>query len=122
MFKFEKDLFKILNDIYETTDLKNRIYVNDLPLDFDFKNNIGIYYSINNIQDSEYKKESSVDLVFSCRKEEKIKMLEVLQKFDEELNKKSIGEYFITHKLIYLIPIKDGDFYYYTLSYNVNCY
>lgn len=122
MFKFEKDLFKILNDIYKTTDLENRIYVNDLPLDFDFKNNIGIYYSINNIQDSEYKKESSVDLVFSCRKEEKIKMLEVLQKFDEELNKKSIGEYFITHKLIYLIPIKDGDFYYYTLSYNVNCY
>ena len=122
MFKFESDLYKIISNICELINLKDRVYVDDLPVNFNFKNNVGIYYKINNIQDSEYKKESSLDITFVCRKEEKIKMLEILGAFDEKLNKKVIDNYFITHKLVYLIPVKDGDYYYYTLSYNINCY
>ena len=45
-----------------------------------------------------------------------------IEAFDEKLNKKDIKNYWITHKSIYLIQLKEEELYHYVLSYNVNKY
>lgn len=145
MFELEKDLYsylsKIYNDInsldimyipYFNSDpnlagikfkLNDRIYANELPLDYDFKSNkVGIYYVINNVNDNIYKDKVSIDVNFYCLEEDKMNMLKVIDVFDKELNEKDFKNYWITHKNVWLIPLKEDDLFHYVLSYTVNKY
>lgn len=145
MFELEKDLYSCLSKIYNDINnlnimyipyfnedpniagvklkLNDRIYADELPLDYDFKSNkFGIYYVINNINDNIYKDKVSIDVNFYCLEEDKINMLEVIDVFDKELNGKDFKNYWIKHKNVWLIPIKEDGLFHYVLSYAVNKY
>lgn len=123
MLKFEKDITAYLTEIYKNTGLSDHVYSFELPLNYDYKKNkIGIYYNYNSIDDNEYKNVISLDVNFYCLEDDKISMLEILNIFDKALNKKDINNYWITHKPVFLIPIKEDNLYHYVLSYNVNKY
>ena len=63
MFELEKDLYSCLAEIYNTTELNDRVYADELDLNYDFKENkVGIYYTINNINDNEYKDKVTIDV------------------------------------------------------------
>ena len=123
MLQFEKDITKYLNDIYSTTILSDHVYSIELPLDYDFKDKkVGIYYNYNSVNDDNYKDVVSLDINFYCLENNKMLMLDILNIFDSNLNKKDINNYWLTHKPVYLIPIKEDNLYHYVLSYNVNKY
>lgn len=145
MFELEKDLYSCLSKIYNDINnlnimyipyfnedpniagvklkLEDRIYADELPLDYDFKSNkVGIYYVINNINDNEYKDKVSLDVNFYCLEEDKMNMLKVIDVFDKELNGKNLKNYWIKHKNVWLIPLKEGELFHYVLSYTVNKY
>ena len=123
MLNFEKDITTYLTDIYKKTGLSDHVYSFELPLNYDYKKNkVGIYYNYNSIDDNEYKNVISLDINFYCLENDKIFMLEILNIFDKALNKKDIDNYWLTHKSVFLIPIKEDNLYHYVLSYNVNKY
>lgn len=145
MFELEKDLYSCLSKIYNDINnldimyipyfnedpniagvklkLEDRVYVDELPLDYDFKSNkVGIYYVINNINDNEYKNKVSIDVNFYCLEEDKMNMLKVIDVFDKELNGKDFKNYWIKHKNLWLIPLKEEELFHYVLSYSINKY
>ena len=145
MFELEKDLYSYLSKIYNDINsldimyipyfnedpniagvkfkLNDRIYANELPLDYDFKSNkVGIYYVINNVNDNIYKDKVSIDVNFYCLEDDKMNMLKVIDIFDKELNGKDFKNYWIKHKNVWLIPIKEDGLFHYVLSYAVNKY
>ncbi|WP_434794686.1 hypothetical protein TPDSL_18000 [Terrisporobacter petrolearius] len=145
MFELEKDLYSYLGKIYNDINnldimyipyfnedpniagvkfkLNDRIYADELPLDYDFKSNkVGIYYVINNINDNIYKDKVSIDVNFYCLEEDKMNMLKVIDVFDKELNGKDFKNYWIKHKNVWLIPLKEDELFHYVLSYSVNKY
>lgn len=116
MLQFEKDLNKYLNDIA-------KVYNTELPLNYDFnKNKVGIYFTVNSVDDAIYKNVFSLDINFYCLDINKIDLLKTIDLFDKNLNKKNIDRYWITHKNVYLIPLKEDNLYHYVLSYNINKY
>lgn len=123
MLEFEIDLNTYLNDIYKDMNLKDKVYNIELPLKYDFKNNkIGIYFTVNSTDDGEYKDVFSIDVNFYCLEKDKTETLKIVDSFDEKLNKKDIKNYWITHKSVYLIQLKEEELYHYVLSYNINKY
>lgn len=123
MLEFEKDLNIYLNEICKDMELKDKVYNIELPLNYDFKNNkVGIYFTVNSADDGEYKDVFSIDVNFYCLENDKTETLKIVDLFDEKLNKKDIKNYWITHKSIYLIQLKEEELYHYVLSYNVNKY
>lgn len=123
MLEFEKDLNIYLNEIYEDMKLKDKVYNIELPLNYDFKNNkVGIYFTVNSTDDGEYKDVFSIDVNFYCLEKDKTETLKIIDSFDKKLNKKDIKNYWITHKSVYLIQLKEEELYHYVLSYNINKY
>lgn len=123
MLNLEKDLYSCLNELYDTTDLIDRVYPNELSLDYNFKKNkVGIYYTINNIGDFEYKDKVTIDVNFYCLENNKTNMLKVIDVFDKELNGKDFKNYWIKHKNVWLITLKEDKLFHYVLSYAVNKY
>lgn len=123
MLEFEKDLNIYLNEIYEDMKLKDKVYNIELPLNYDFKTNeVGVYFTVNSANDGEYKSIFSVDINVYCLEKDKTKTLDILYLFDEKLNKKDIKNYWITHKSVYMIQLKEEELYHYVLSYNINKY
>nr|DAY69834.1 MAG TPA: hypothetical protein [Caudoviricetes sp.] len=123
MLEFEIDLNMYLNDIYKDMNLKDKVYNIELPLKYDFKNNkVGIYFTVNSTDDGEYKDVFSIDVNFYCLEKDKTETLKIVDSFDEKLNKKDIKNYWITHKSVYLIQLKEEELYHYVLSYNINKY
>ncbi len=123
MLEFEIDLNTYLNDIYLNMNLKDKVYNIELPLKYDFKNNkVGIYFTVNSTDDGEYKDVFSIDVNFYCLEKDKTETLKIVDSFDEKLNKKDIKNYWITHKSVYLIQLKEEELYHYVLSYNINKY
>lgn len=123
MLEFEIDLNTYLNDIYLNMNLKDKVYNIELPLKYDFKNNkVGIYFTVNSTDDSEYKDVFSIDVNFYCLEKDKTETLKIVDLFDKKLNKKDIKNYWITHKSVYLIQLKEEELYHYVLSYNINKY
>lgn len=123
MLNLEKDLYSCLNELYDTTDLIDRVYPNELSLDYNFKKNkVGIYYTINNIGDFEYKDKVTIDVNFYCLENNKTNMLKVIDVFDKELNGKDFKNYWIKHKNVWLITLKEDNLFHYVLSYAVNKY
>lgn len=123
MLEFEIDLNTYLNDIYKDMNLKDKVYNIELPLKYDFKNNkVGIYFTVNSTDDGEYKDVFSIDVNFYCLEKDKTETLKIVDSFDEKLNKKDIKNYWITHKSVYLIQLKEEELYHYVLSYNINKY
>lgn len=122
MLQFEIDLNKYLNDIYKETNLSDKVYNTELPLNFDFSNNIGIYFAVNSVDDGSYKNVFSIDIHFYSTDINKINLLKIIEIFDKNLNKKNISNYWITHKNVYCISLKEEDLYHSILSYNVNKY
>lgn len=123
MLEFEIDLNMYLNDIYKDMNLKDKVYNIELPLKYDFKNNkIGIYFTVNSTDDGEYKDVFSIDVNFYCLEKDKTETLKIVDSFDEKLNKKDIKNYWITHKSVYLIQLKEEELYHYVLSYDINKY
>ena len=98
MLQFEIDLNKYLNDIYKETNLSDKVYNTELPLNFDFSNNIGIYFEVNSVDDGSYKNVFSIDIHFYSTDINKINLLKIIEIFDKNLNKKNISNYWITHK------------------------
>lgn len=145
MLELEKDLYSCLSKIYNDINnldivympyfnedpiiagiklrLEDRVYADELPLDYDFKSNkVGIYYVINNINDNIYKDKVSIDVNFYCLEEDKMNMLKIIDVFDKELNGKDFKNYWIKHKNVWLIPLKEDELFHYVLSYSVNKY
>lgn len=123
MFELEKDLYSYLAEIYNTTELNDKVHADELDLNYDFKENkVGIYYIINNINDNEYKDKVTIDVNFYSLVENKINMLKVIDVFDEKLNGKDFKNYWITHKNVWLITLKEDELFHYVLSYTVNKY
>ena len=123
MLEFEIDLNMYLNDIYKDMNLKDKVYNIELPLKYDFKNNkVGIYFTVNSTDNGEYKDVFSIDVNFYCLEKDKTETLKIVDSFDEKLNKKDIKNYWITHKSVYLIQLKEEELYHYVLSYNINKY
>ncbi|MDU1203875.1 MAG: hypothetical protein E7A06_13140 [Clostridiales bacterium] len=123
MLEFEIDLNMYLNDIYKDMNLKDKVYNIELPLKYDFKNNkLGIYFTVNSTDDGEYKDVFSIDVNFYCLEKDKTETLKIIDSFDKKLNKKDIKNYWITHKSVYLIQLKEEELYHYVLSYNINKY
>lgn len=123
MLEFEIDLNMYLNDIYKDMNLKDKVYNIELPLKYDFKNNkVGIYFTVNSTDDGEYKDVFSIDVNFYCLEKDKTETLKIIDSFDKKLNKKDIKNYWITHKSVYLIQLKEEELYHYVLSYNINKY
>lgn len=123
MFELEKDLYSCLAEIYNTTELNDRVHADELDLNYDFKKNkVGIYYTINNINDNEYKDKATIDVNFYSLVENKINMLKVIDVFDKKLNGKDFKNYWITHKNVWLITLKEDELFHYVLSYTVNKY
>lgn len=123
MLEFEIDLNSYLNDIYLNMNLKDKVYNIELPLKYDFKNNkVGIYFTVNSTDDGEYKDVFSIDVNFYCLEKDKTETLKIVDLFDKKLNKKDIKNYWITHKSVYLIQLKEEELYHYVLSYNINKY
>lgn len=123
MLEFEIDLNTYLNDIYLNMNLKDKVYNIELPLKYDFKNNkVGIYFTVNSTDDGEYKDVFSIDVNFYCLEKDKTETLKIIDSFDKKLNKKDIKNYWITHKSVYLIQLKEEELYHYVLSYNINKY
>lgn len=123
MLEFEIDLNMYLNDIYKDMNLKDKVYNIELPLKYDFKNNkVGIYFTVNSTDDGEYKDVFSIDVNFYCLEKDKTETLKIVDSFDEKLNKKDIKNYWITHKSVYLIQLKEEELYHYVLTYNINKY
>lgn len=117
MYELNLDIANVLSSLY--TDILEY----ELPLEFDFtKNKVGVYYTINNIADEHYKGVATLDINFYCLQSNKVEMLKLLNTIDKQLNKKSFKEYWITHKNVYLISLKEDDKLHYILSYNVNNY
>lgn len=116
MYKLELDIYNCLNSIHEVNN-------DELPLDYDFiKNKVGIYFNLTNVTDNEYKETITLDVHFYTLEENKIDLLKLVDTFDNALNKKQFENYWLTHKNIYLIPLKEEDKYHYILTYNVNKY
>lgn len=123
MYQLEKDIFELLNPIYKSTTLTDKLYTSELPLNYNFKKNVvGIYYTVNSVGDNFYKDSITLDVNFYCLDNDKIEMLKVVALFDSKLNKEEFRNYWLTHKNIYLIPLKEDDLWHYVLSYNVNSY
>lgn len=123
MYQLEKDMFELLSLIYKSTDLVDKIYPTELPLNYNYKKNkVGVYYTINDIGDNIYKNKISMDVNFYCLENNKIEMLKIVDLFNNDLNKKEFKNYWLTRKNIFLIPIKEDELHHYVLSYNINKY
>lgn len=123
MYQLEKDIFELLNSIYKLTNLSDKLYNDELPLNYNFKKNlVGIYYTVNSIGDNFYKDSITLDVNFYCLENNKIEMLKIVNLFDSKLNKIVFKNYWLTHKNVYLIPLKEDDLHHYVLSFNVNSY
>lgn len=123
MYQLEKDIFIELKSLYQQTLLKDKIYPTELPLNYDFKKNlVGVYFRFDSVTDSEYKNKYSLDVNFYCLENNKVEMLKVIDLFDNNLNKKVFKNYWITHKNVWLIPLKEDELFHYVLSYNINKY
>lgn len=121
MIKLEDDLHKYLTNIYESTNLKDQIYNSELSLSYDFnKYIVGVYFELGTSEDAAYKNIESLDVHFYAQK--KISLFEIVDIFDKALNKKDIDRYWFTHKLVYLIKLKENGLHHWVLSYNVNRY
>lgn len=121
MIKLEQDLIKYLTEIYKSTNLQDKVYNSELPLKYDFnKHIVGIYFELSTSEDAGYKNIESVDVHFYAQK--KISLFEIVEIFDKALNKKDIDNYWFTHKLIYLVKLKEDGLHHWVLSYNVNRY
>ena len=116
MYQLELDIYNCLNAICEVNN-------GELPLDYDFINNkVGTYFNLTNVSGNEYKDVITLDVHFYSLEENKIDLLKLVDRFDKVLNKKSFDKYWLTHKNVYLITLKEDDKWHYILTYNVNKY
>lgn len=94
----------------------------ELPLDFNYEANIGMYFELNNFRNVEYKDVITLDIHFITCKKNKVEMLSLLEMVDQSTHKKSLNNFRILRKDVYLIDAKDDKYEHFILSYNVNKY
>lgn len=94
----------------------------ELPLDFDYDNEVGMYFELNTILGHEYKDVITLDIHFVSLKSKLNELLFLVDTVDKETNKKIINNIRITKKPVWLIDTKDDEYEHWILSYNLNKY
>ncbi|WP_338659732.1 hypothetical protein QJR30_07630 [Paraclostridium sordellii] len=94
----------------------------ELSLDFNYDKNVGMYFELNNFRNVEYKDIITLDIHFISSKKNKVKLLELLERVDKSTHKKSLSNFRIFRKDVYLIDAQDDKYEHFILSYNVNKY
>ena len=115
MINVIKNIGAYLNKFHEC---KNE----ELPLNFDYENNVGVYFEINNKSDYEYKDVYYMDIHFLSSKKNKLKLLELLETYEKNLSKNVIGNYRITPRDPKILDAKDDAYEHFILNLYINAY
>lgn len=77
----------VQEEVYSLFDNLCRIESDELGVNFDFNNEIGVYYNMSNILDMEYKNTIPLIITLVGIKNNKIEMQELAKEIDAKLNK-----------------------------------
>ena len=94
----------------------------ELPLNFDYENNVGVYFEINNKSDYEYKDVYYMDIHFLSSKKNKLKLLELLDTYEINLNNKVVENYRIISRTPKIIDAQDDKYEHFILNLYINAY
>ena len=105
-----KEIFKLLPNA-----------THEIPLDFDFSNNIGIAVKLDSTEDLWYKDNIELRVQISSNRNNRIKALEEIDNIDKLLNNYN-NDFWITHQSTYRVERVDDDILTTYLYYNINNY
>ena len=115
MINVIKNIGAYLNKFHEC---KNE----ELPLNFDYENNVGVYFELNNKIDSGYKNIYLLNIHFISSKKNKLKLLELLETYEKNLSKNVIGNYRITPRDPKILDAKDDEYEHFMSNLYINAY
>lgn len=94
----------------------------ELPLGFDYDNEVGMYFELNTISGYGYKDVITLDIHFVSLKSKINELFLLVDMIDKETNKKTLNNLIIIRKPVWLINTKDDEYEHWILSYNINKY
>ena len=105
-----KEIFKLLPNA-----------THEIPLDFDFSNNIGIAVKLDSTEDLWYKDNIELRGQVSSNRNNRLKAIETIDRIDKLLNNYQ-ADFWITHQSTYRVERVDDDILTTYLYYNINNY
>lgn len=92
------------------TDNQLNIYEDNLPFNYDLKNQVGLFYNIDNVQDEDYRQDISFTINLVATKKNRYKQLAVLTRVEAILNKIELtADTQIIKKNVYLNTLNEED-------------
>ena len=94
----------------------------ELPLDYDYDKDFGMYFMITNISTTGYKDVATLDIHFIGLDKHKGSMYLAISRIAKEMDKELIEDLWLTKKSNWYIDTRDNEYNHIILTFDINRY